>query len=58
MFEVWLDDVMAYQSSVLRGSDVAEYVQVNIPSSAQELKLVVSDAGDGVGSDHGSWGGR
>ncbi|EDL54468.1 hypothetical protein VSAK1_16042 [Vibrio mediterranei AK1] len=56
VFEVWLDGVMAYQSSVLRGSDVAEYVQVNIPSSAQELKLVVSDAGDGVGSDHGSWG--
>ncbi|MCK6264911.1 NPCBM/NEW2 domain-containing protein [Vibrio sp. ZSDE26] len=56
VFEVWIDDVMAYQSSVLRGSDVAEYIAVNISSSAQELKLVVSDAGDGVGSDHASWG--
>lgn len=56
VFEVWLDGVMAYQSSILRGSDVAEYVVVNIGSNAQELKLVVTDAGDGVGNDHGSWG--
>jgi len=56
VFEVWLDGVMAYQSSILRGSDVAEYVVVSIGSGAQELKLVVTDAGDGVGNDHGSWG--
>lgn len=56
VFEVWLDGVMAYQSSILRGSDVAEYVVVNIGNGAQELKLIVSDAGDGVGNDHGSWG--
>ncbi len=56
VFEVWLDGVMAYQSDKLVGNDVAKYVSVNISDTVQELKLVVTDGGDGVGNDHGSWG--
>ncbi|WP_391091204.1 NPCBM/NEW2 domain-containing protein [Vibrio sp. NH-UV-68] len=56
VFEVWLDNVMAHQSGTLVGNDVAEFISVNISDTVQELKLVVSDGGDGVGNDHASWG--
>lgn len=51
VFQVFVDGQAAYDSGVLRGSDAARAVNVNV-SGARELRLVVGDAGDGVNYDH------
>ncbi|WP_120512418.1 NPCBM/NEW2 domain-containing protein [Photobacterium salinisoli] len=56
VFEVWVDGVLSYQSGTLTGSDTAQYVSINLNPDNYELKLVVTGAGNGVGSDHASWG--
>ena len=54
VFEVWVDDRKVYASKVLRGGDIPQEVKVSV-AGAKELKLVVTDAGDGNHFDHGDW---
>ncbi len=53
-FEVWSDGDLLYQSKVMRVKDAAERVELDI-TGTNELKLVVTDAGDGTEWDHSDW---
>lgn len=53
-FQVWLDGVMVWDSGVVRGGQAAQHISLNVASKSQ-LRLVVTDAGDGADSDHGDW---
>lgn len=55
VFEVWVDGNRVYQSATKTGADPAESIQVNLTAANNELKLIVTDAGDGVGNDHADW---
>ncbi|MGL5151277.1 MAG: NPCBM/NEW2 domain-containing protein [Clostridium sp.] len=54
-FEVWLDNEKVYDSGLMKSTDKQKFVEVNL-SGAKELKLVVTDGGNGIGSDHASFG--
>ena len=54
-FEVWLDGMKVYDSGFMSSRDSQKFVEVNL-SGAKELKLVVTDGGNGNGSDHATWG--
>ena len=53
-FEVWLDGKRVFNSPVLRGSDTAKPVSVDV-TGKNELKLIVLNGGDGIGYDHADW---
>ncbi len=53
-FEVYLDNEKVYDSGVMNSKDAQRYVEVNL-KDAKELKLVVTDSGNGIGSDHATW---
>ena len=54
-FEVYVDGVKKFDSGLMNSKDPQKYVEVDI-NGAKELKLVVNDGGNGIGSDHASWG--
>lgn len=54
-FEVWVDGEKKFDSGLMNSRDTQQYVEVDI-NGAKELKLVVTDGGNGNGSDHGVWG--
>lgn len=54
-FEVWVDGEKKFDSGLMNSRDSKKYVEVDI-NGAKELKLVVTDGGNGNGSDHGTWG--
>lgn len=54
-FEVYVDGVKKFDSGLMNSRDAQQYVQVDI-NGAKELKLVVTDGGNGNGYDHASWG--
>ncbi len=56
VFEVWLDDRLAYKSRVLRSAHPPESIWLDV-TGVTTLKLVVTDAGDGISGDHGDWAG-
>ena len=53
-FIVYLDGSEVYNSGVLTVDDAPVLVEVDV-TNAYELKLVVTDGGNGIGSDHGNW---
>ena len=53
--EVYVDGVKKFDSGLMNSRDVKKYIQVDI-NGAKELKLVVTDGGNGNGYDHASWG--
>lgn len=53
-FKVLLDGVEVHDSGIVTGADVAKKVSVDV-TGKNELKLVVTDAGDGLGYDHADW---
>ena len=53
-FKVYVDGDLAYESKVMRSRDTQEFVQVDL-AGAKELKLVVTNGGDSIGSDHADW---
>lgn len=53
-FEVYLDGRRAFSSGTLRSGDAPFPVQVEIVG-ARELKLVTTDAGDGIYYDQANW---
>ncbi|MFC4453751.1 NPCBM/NEW2 domain-containing protein [Deinococcus sonorensis] len=54
VFQVYADGAKLYDSGTMTGSSATKSVNVNI-SGKQELKLVVTDAGDGNNYDHADW---
>ncbi len=54
VFEVWLDGMLVRKAGILRGSGFTDAVKVEI-MNRNELRLVVTDAGDGIGVDHANW---
>lgn len=54
VFEVWLDGVRKFQSPIMRGNTPALAVEVST-ENAREMKLIVTNAGDGIASDHADW---
>lgn len=56
IFRVWLDNVKVFDSGVMTGSSATKSVDVGV-SGANQLRLEVTDAGDGKTYDHADWAG-
>lgn len=56
VFEVWADGQKLYDSGVMNGTTATRSALVNV-AGRNQLRLIVADAGDGVGSDHADWAG-
>ncbi len=54
VFEVYADGDKIYDSGIMRYNDSFKEVEVDI-TGINELKLIITDAGDGINSDHGDW---
>lgn len=54
VFQVWGDGEKLYDSGLITAEDDAKAVDVDI-AGVNELKLVVTDSGNGNGSDHADW---
>ena len=54
IFQVWSDGVKKFDSGVMTSAMAGKTVSVDI-TGANELSLVVTDAGDGQVADHGDW---
>ena len=54
-FEVYIDGEKKFDSGLMTSKEPMKYLEVDI-NGAKELKLVVTDGGNGNGSDHGTWG--
>ena len=55
-FQVYLDNVLAYESGNINGSSAIKPVNLNV-SGKNQLKLVVLNGGDGNYFDHADWAG-
>ncbi|MDO8522827.1 MAG: glycosyl hydrolase [bacterium] len=53
-FQVIADGLTLYNSGVMNGSSATKQVNVNV-SGKNQLKLIITDGGNGIGSDHGDW---
>jgi hypothetical protein len=56
VFQVWADGVKLYDSGTMTWSMAAKPVNVNV-AGKQELRLIVTDAGDNIWYDHADWAG-
>jgi hypothetical protein len=54
VFQVWADGVLRYDSGVMTGADAGRSIAANL-AGANELALIVTDAGDGPSYDHADW---
>ena len=54
VFEVWVDGRRVYASGTMTPTTATANVSVDL-TGARELKLVVTDAGDGHHHDHADW---
>lgn len=54
IFKVLVDGEEKYNSTLMRSSNDQKYVRVNV-KDAKELKLVVTDGGNGNTADHANW---
>ncbi len=55
-FEVWLDGKKVADTGVMKGGDPAKLITVDL-TGAKRMLLRVTDAGDGMDSDHADWAG-
>ncbi|UQN09750.1 NPCBM/NEW2 domain-containing protein [Deinococcus sp. QL22] len=61
VFQIWSGSAASgtatklYDSGTMRGADAAKTISVAV-SGVQDLRLVVTDAGDGLDYDHADWG--
>jgi hypothetical protein len=56
MFQVFADGVQLYTSGLMSGSTATQTVNVNVAGKG-ELRLVVTDSGNGASYDHADWAG-
>ena len=54
VFQVFVDGRGPTESPPLRVGDVWHF-DVSLPAGAQRIRLVVTDAGDGIAADHADW---
>jgi hypothetical protein len=54
VFQVFVDEKKAFDSGVMHERDPAKKVSVSV-AGGNELRLVASDAGDGIICDHANW---
>jgi hypothetical protein len=54
VFQVYADGAKLYDSGTMTGSSTTNAVDVDLASKT-ELRLVVTDSGDGIDSDHADW---
>ena len=54
VFQVWADGAKLYDSGVMYGATATKSVKVDV-SGKNELKLIVTNAGDNSDEDHGDW---
>ncbi len=54
VFQVYVDEEKLFDSGVMKGKQPAKRVSVPL-DGADELRLVVTDAGDGINCDHADW---
>jgi len=54
VFQVFLDGVKAYDSGAMNGASATKTVDLSI-TGKKELRLVVTDGGDGLNHDHADW---
>jgi len=54
-FEVYADDKPLFKSGKVTRRDPWKIVDVAIPKGTKLVRLVVGDAGDGIGCDHADW---
>lgn len=54
VFQVFADGVKLYDSGVMTGASATKRVNVGVVGR-QELRLVVTDAGNGISYDHADW---
>ncbi|WP_245556456.1 NPCBM/NEW2 domain-containing protein [Deinococcus aquatilis] len=54
VFQVYGDGVKLYESPIRRGTDAALPISVPV-SGVNELRLVATDGGNGISSDHADW---
>lgn len=54
IFQVYGDGLKLYDSGVVRGGTAAKTTRLNV-TGISKLKLVVTDAGDGINNDHADW---
>ena len=54
VFQIFADGVLRADSGVMTGSAAAKTLQANV-SGAEQVRLVVTDAGDGIDYDHADW---
>jgi len=53
-FEVWMDGRKLYDSGLMTSTTPQKFVSLDI-TGGKQLTLIVTDAGNGIGSDHGDW---
>jgi hypothetical protein len=54
VFQVWADGTKVFDSGLMTGRSATRSVKVDV-SRREELRLVVTDGGDGNSSDHADW---
>ncbi len=54
VFRVLLDGKLAFDSGLMRFGQAAKHIALDV-SGVEELRLVVTDGGDGVQGDHADW---
>ena len=54
VFQVFADATKVYDSALMTGATATKTIDVSV-ASAQTLRLVVTDGGDGISFDHGDW---
>lgn len=56
IFEVWADGIKVFESGLMEPDTPTESIDLNV-TGVDELKLVVTDGGNGINSDHADWAG-
>jgi len=51
---IYADNKLIYRSGIILGRVKPHYFHLDI-SGTKELKLVITDGGDGINCDHGDW---
>jgi len=54
VFQVWLDGAIVFDSGLMHGGDLRKSVNISV-AGKNELRLVVTDGGDGNVSDRADW---
>jgi NPCBM/NEW2 domain len=55
VFQVYLDNKLAFDSGVMTEKSLTRELNLKLPLGAKRLRLVVTDAGDGILYDHADW---